>query len=211
MTVMAGTAVFGAAARAQDQDTPPPAPVMETATAPMPMTIGGITLDATKKMKDLDGSWRRVTLGGPLDLGHWAQVIADYLGTPNPDFAYTNGQTVTLGTETYLVAYRPTFKGPGLMGMMMNAGAGQMPEPPKLTGETMLSLSLLNLRSTGSLDDIRTFDLKAEVAEYAKALENLDSFMSMMNAMKPDMSSPSHPAKPQTKKKKPLKSKKPVQ
>jgi hypothetical protein len=185
--VLAATVILGAVgiagtARAEDA----------ASVAAAQISIGGANLPSTMQLKDLDSSWKRLTLGGPLDVGHWVQALADYLGTPNPNFAYTKGQTISLGSETYLVAYRPTFKGPGVMDMMMSAGGGTAPEPPKLTGDTVLSLSLLNLRTVGSLDDIRSFDLNTEVADFAKAVQSLQAFIDMMQALKPNIPSMGH-------------------
>ncbi|MBM3459667.1 MAG: hypothetical protein FJX77_14185, partial [Armatimonadetes bacterium] len=78
---------------------------------------------------------------------------------------YTRGDTVRLGTESFLVAYRlekkaaPTLPIPGLGG---GAGGG---DAGKITEDSEITLSFLNLRSVNALTGIRSFDLKREVEE----------------------------------------------
>lgn len=84
---------------------------------------------------------------------------------------YTRGQTATLGAETFLVAYQIDRQTPP--GPPMPAGDGAAKEPDfgalfggaKLTEESPLTLTLLNLRNVGTLSHIRPFDLQRELTE----------------------------------------------
>ncbi len=51
------------------------------------------------------------------------------------------------------------------MAMIQGGPNAKPPAPEKLTPDTPLSLSLLNLRTSGSLTDIRPFDLNQEIAD----------------------------------------------
>lgn len=139
----------------------------------------------TLQMKDLNADWRRVNVVGQLDLGGYTQVLnsalAALLGRLGSAAYYTRGETVTIGGETYIIAYRPQIKGPdfgGLVQAIQKGGPKTKPEaliteklaPEKMTAETTLALSLLNVRTSGSLTDIRTFDLQREIEDASKGL-----------------------------------------
>ena len=73
---------------------------------------------------------------------------------------YTRGETVTLGSETYLVAYRPQIDAREMQQAMrfgFDPGMEEA-EPFRLARNMPLALSLLNLRTVGSLTNIRPFD-----------------------------------------------------
>lgn len=107
--------------------------------------ISGKTYPLTLKMKDLNKDWRRMGVGD--------------------HFYYTKGQTETVGSETVIIAYRVQWERSG--------SNTQKPDFPKLTPETVLALSLLNLRNVGSLNDIRLFDLKQEIEEHERMLKGI--------------------------------------
>jgi len=87
---------------------------------------------------------------------------------------YTKGQTVPLGNETFLVAYRHRQPEFDLMKMVMESEkTGQDPdfkqlaEQAKLTEDSEMSLSLINVRAVASIKDIRPFVMEREIAESA--------------------------------------------
>lgn len=174
------------------QETDSPAPLTTTptsspatgATGNLGQLFGGNTFPLTFKLKELTGDWRRVNVVGQLDLGGYTQVLstmmASVLGSMGSTVYYTRGETITLGSEIYLVAYRPPVRPIDIGGLIQEAAKGGMntkPDkkkmeelaqklvPPKLTEETALTMTLLNLRTSGTLSDIRPFELQREIDE----------------------------------------------
>ncbi len=64
-----------------------------------------------------------------------------------------------------MIAYHLPSTGLDLNMLFQAIATKQPPRPAMLTAETALPLALLDLRSAGSLDDVRAFDVKAEIAE----------------------------------------------
>ncbi len=125
--------------------------------------LSGKTIPLEMKFKDLDKEWRRVSAS---ETGNMMQAYSAMLGGSGGSAYYTKGQTVTVGNETYIVAYHSQTKVINFFALAQagQGGGGKMQEPEKLTPETPLMLSLLNLRMTGSLNDIRPFNLEQEIA-----------------------------------------------
>ena len=134
--------------------------------------------------------WRRFTLTGDKDgeIGNYLALIFGAFGggagldtLPNTDaIYYTQGQTVPIGGETYLLAYRPLLKQPDMMALIAlsqrNGNAQPAPEqmlPEKMTLDTSVSMSLLNVKKIGGMADIRSFDAAAEVTERQAANKTL--------------------------------------
>jgi len=96
-------------------------------------------------------------------------------GNSGQQVYYTKGATTTIGSETFLVAYRYVKPEPNFMELMMQPQqAGKEPDLSKLavsgkmTADSVLTLSLLNVKSISSLNDIRPFDMAREIAESEK-------------------------------------------
>ncbi len=118
------------------------------------------------RLQDLDESWRRVTLSAGVEgISAATMYRAMLTGSFSPGVYYTKGQTVMLGGENYLVAYRAQSKQMADAQVLAQAmrGGGTPPEPEKPTAQTTLCLALLNVRTTGSFNDIRAFNLDAEL------------------------------------------------
>jgi hypothetical protein len=88
---------------------------------------------------------------------------------------YTKGQTVTVGSETFLLAYR--YQKPALNLAQLAVESDKSGKDPdfsklaaegKLTPDSSLMLSLINIKSITTLNDIRPFDMDQEIAESAK-------------------------------------------
>jgi len=126
--------------------------------------LSGKTVPLTMQMKDLTGDWWRMSVGdrsAMSDVGLFFLAMARG-GVGGAGAYYTQGQTMTLGEQPYLICYQAQPK-PLNLARLMESG----PEPPKLeklTPETKLSLSLVNLRAVVSLNDIRPFSLEQEIA-----------------------------------------------
>ncbi len=127
--------------------------------APPPVDFGSALSGAghplTLRVGDLDGSWRRVFIGKPLET---ASLSLFLLGASRDTFNinsnpyFTRGQTETVGGEAFLVAYHylppPSFAASG-------DASGGLGLPPVQTPETVLTLSLINVRQISSLDGIQ--------------------------------------------------------
>ena len=126
----------------------------------------GKTHPLALQLKDLTDAWQRMAIN--LQSSGGASSLNLMLGAPSgasEDVYYTKGETVTTAGQTYLVAYRAQVKRASFMDFMLAGQRGQPPAlPEKLTPQTTLALSLLNLRMIGALQDIRPFDLDQEVA-----------------------------------------------
>jgi hypothetical protein len=147
--------------------------------------FSGKTHPLSVKLSDLNDDWRRFTLhtagnaNGNISVsvngttGNSASSqnnVADITGSRT---YLTKGQTVSVGDQIYLVAYRLPGSGLDLSGLIQALAAKAPPTPTPLTAETALPLSLLDLKSIGSLDDIRAFDLKREIAESEKLAQTI--------------------------------------
>lgn len=134
-------------------------------TGPLEAALAGKDFPLTLKLKDLDATWRRFSTS-TFPVGY---------PVANNSVMFTKGQTVKVGDETFLVAYRLLVKtldpqqaaqaiAWGGRGMMMQGGG--MPgvaEPDKPTAVSPVVLTLLNLRTTPSLLDVRAFNLDVEL------------------------------------------------
>lgn len=95
---------------------------------------------------------------------------------------YTQGKTVSMGGETFLVVYQ--YKKPELnLGQMIFDSAkngGKEPDfaalasQAKLGPESSLSMALINFKSIGTLKDVRPFDLNREIEETNKESNVMD-------------------------------------
>jgi hypothetical protein len=113
--------------------------------AELPDLLSGDRFPLTLKLKNLNNEWRGFSMSGQYEMGEWMQTFSSMFGNSASNTYYTKGQTVNIGNETYMVAYRIESRS------------------DKLTPETTLSLSLLNLRTIGSLNNIRLFNVEQEI------------------------------------------------
>jgi len=134
--------------------------------------LAGNRVPLNQKLKDLDATWRRVGVTGQSDSGALLMFYARLVGGAASTTYYTKGETVTIAGETYLLAYRPQTKDPDMMALMRG---GTPPPPEPFTPDTPLALSLVQLRTAGSLTDIRPFNLEQEIAAQERAQEEVRS------------------------------------
>ncbi|HEY9614070.1 hypothetical protein [Allocoleopsis sp.] len=138
--------------------------------------LSGSLAPLNVKLKDLDSSWRQISISGQFEMGDLLQTYSNLFGGKgNSGVYYTQGKTVTFGGETYVIAYRlvSTSQGVSFRSLIESTlGGGSKPsEIDRLTPETSLTLSLLNLRTIGSLNNIRPFNLKEELAASEQAYQ----------------------------------------
>jgi hypothetical protein len=139
------------------------------------------------KLGELGKEWRRFTIhiagnasgnvsvsvtGSGGTSGSSQNNIADLSGSR---IYLTKGQTVSALGQVYLVAYRMPGSGLDFPALIQALATKAPPQVTTLTPETELPLSLLDVPNLGSLDDIRAFDLKREIAESEKLTQTIGS------------------------------------
>jgi hypothetical protein len=145
--------------------------------------FGGRNIPTSVRLRELSGEWRALGTNGPLELGNFQMLVNSSAGGSFAATYYTKGQTITVGTETYVVAY-------SLFTLV-----------DKVTPEIPLSLSLLNLKTVGSFSNIRPFDVGKEtkVLEKQLAMIKLSNVWDPTKAAEPEPSyrpEPSETVKP---------------
>lgn len=140
------------------------------------------------KLKELSsGQWHRMRLQVPTEkkqeegggfLGLLGGLMGGMFGggmanmlTPPPAPIYTRGETVNLGGETFLIAYRAVQKSLDVTALMKAGEGGELPPPEVLKPDSEVTLSYIKLRSVDALNDIRPFNLEYEIAESEKAAQ----------------------------------------
>lgn len=127
------------------------------ADADLKSLLSGKAFPLTLKLKDLGPEWSCVSVSEGT-----GNVLQMY-GMKSPP-TYTKGETVAIAGETFLVGYAQQKAAPNFANLIRGASGSTPPEPEKLTEETPVSLTLLNLKTVQALRDIRPFDLKQELA-----------------------------------------------
>jgi hypothetical protein len=123
--------------------------------------LSGKTVPNTVKIRDLTPDWRALATSGQFEFGNTIQMmVSSFTGGAFSPSYYTKGQTISLAGETYMVAY------------------SLQEQPEKITGETTLRLSLLNVKTIGSLNNIRSFNLATETALLEKQSQSTRTIFS---------------------------------
>jgi thiol-disulfide isomerase/thioredoxin len=122
--------------------------------------LAGKTTPLTLQLKDLDSSWRVFTASSST----YENILASAMTGGDGNKVFTRGDTVTVGTEIFLVTYKPD--APDVSSMF--GGGGTTPKVKPLTETTVVRLSLLNLHALGAMDGIRVFDLRDIVSSDSK-------------------------------------------
>ncbi len=145
--------------------------------APFQSLLSGKGAPLTRKLKEFTPQWRRINVMTQGDAGAGG-MASGFIGAmfgggagfggARPGY-YTEGETVMVGGETYLVAYKTETKPLDVSTLMRLGQGGQLPPPEKLSAESVLHLTLLNVRHIAGITDIRAFDLDRELAESEKA------------------------------------------
>lgn len=146
--------------------------------------LAGKDFPLAVKLKDLNGDWRRVTIRGSGSVSGNVSVNVsgsarstsqnNLVGSLGGGQTYvTKGQTASAGGQIYLVAYHLPVAGLDLAALLQALATKAPPASAVLTPDTALPLSLLELRTAGSIDDVRPFDMNREIADSQKALKAL--------------------------------------
>ncbi|AFY96494.1 hypothetical protein Cha6605_5623 [Chamaesiphon minutus PCC 6605] len=117
--------------------------------------LKGNSIPTSIKLRELTPEWRAMSTNGQLEIGNFQAFVSLFGGGAFANNYYTKGQTVTIGSETYIVAY-------SILSLAERVA-------PDLT----LNLSLLNLKTIGSMSNIRAFDTIAETKVLEKQLASL--------------------------------------
>ncbi len=144
--------------------------------------ISGKQTPLTKQLKDLNGSWRQIAISGQYEMADLMKSWTSIFGADiYNNIYYTQGKTVKVNDETYVIAYRLASSGKSLtinslLENVMGSVAGltgtncdSIVSPKKITPETTIALSLLNLKTIGSLNNVLPFDLETNLAMLEQA------------------------------------------
>jgi hypothetical protein len=125
--------------------------------------LNGTTIPTSIRLREIPADWRGFGINGQVEVGNLQTVISSSAGGSFAASYYTKGQSLSIGSETYVVAY-------SLLTVV-----------DTIAPDTPLSLSLLNLRTIGSLSNIRTFD----IAKETKILANQLAILKFANIFDP--------------------------
>ena len=145
-------------------------------------------------IKTLDSSWQRFQLNqeslAPSVLFGISGILESALRT---NVYYTQGQTVTISKQQYLVVYRPEGSNVSLTRLFSSRSKTSPQDLVKeLTPNSKLVLSLINLNKIESLQDIQPFNLQKEIKESKQAIPKEPKAME-------SRPSPSKPMSPKSK------------
>ncbi|MGL5082859.1 MAG: hypothetical protein ACRC8A_15345 [Microcoleaceae cyanobacterium] len=139
--------------------------------------LSGRQVPLTIQLQAMDNSWRRIAIGGQFELGDLLQSYGQLLGNTQQGLYYTQGRTVVVGGETYVIAYRLPASDKALNfttlleGVFGGGTDCSALETSVLKAETSLALALLNLRTIGSINQVYPFNLDQALAESQKTYE----------------------------------------
>ena len=117
--------------------------------------LSGNSVPTSIELKKITPEWRAMSTNGQFELGNFQAFIGIFGGGALATTYYTKGQTVSIGSETYIVAY-------SLLSIV-----------EKVTPETILNPSLLNLKTIGTMSNIRAFETVSETKVLERQLATL--------------------------------------
>jgi hypothetical protein len=117
--------------------------------------LSGNSIPTFIRLRELTPEWRAMSTNGMFEFGNMQAFISLFGGGAFATNYYTKGQTVNVGSETYIVAYS-----------LLSLADRVSPDMP-------LNLSLLNLKTIGSMSNIRAFEAIAETKILEKQLASL--------------------------------------
>lgn len=132
----------------------------------LPDLLAGKIVPLNLPLKSLDAAWVRFELTGGDEFELYLAMMSQGRAGMNTPL-FSRGQTITLAGETYLVAYRQEVPPLDLSTMMGRRDQG--PARQLLTVDTLVNLSLINVRNIGSLLDLQPFNLAAELERAKQA------------------------------------------
>jgi hypothetical protein len=145
--------------------------------------ISGAKVPLTIKFQEIDGNWRQIAVSGMYEFGDLMRAYGSLFGIgSNSGVYYTKGETIEVYGKTYVIAYRIRSNTQDLsFQKLFESTIGTYGSNPQcseenlgkrlLSPETDLVLSLLDVQTIGSLNDIRVFDFKQEQATAQQAYD----------------------------------------
>lgn len=206
-------------------------------TADLASLLSGGDRPRTMTLKQFDSAWMRVLIE-PMDTGgsgsmmeQLAQIgmlsddsspdkslglalLSSMSGRGKNTVLFTKGATLTIGSETFLIGYRPVKNAPNLLQAALESEkAGKDLDPSTLFGsarwneDTVTELSLINTRAIGAISSVRQFELAREIDEGAPgSMSMLETLMLLGQSTSHQHSAPKEakvgqakPPAPQTK------------
>jgi len=155
--------------------------------------LSGKNLPLSLTLKELSADWRRVTVQGSGAVSGNVSVNVNgnslaatsqnnLTGSLASSRSYlTKGETVTIKARVYLVAYHLASAGLDIGRLLQTVAMKAQPSSAALTLDSALPLSLLDLTSAGSLEDVRPFDAKEVIAESQNAVRALSELFKSQN------------------------------
>jgi hypothetical protein len=142
--------------------------------------LAGKVAPFTLKLKDLDGSYLRFS-SSYISSGGWLSLMPRYGGEGVP--TYTQGRTINIGGEDFLLAYGVEVKGGDSSMFMYGRPDPNATEPEPVTGDSILSLMLIGQRGITALVKVRPFNLATELADFQRYLDSYQQMAASRNAM----------------------------
>jgi hypothetical protein len=151
--------------------------------------LSGKRFPLVVKLKDLNGDWRRITARGNGNAsgnvsvnvsGNSDSAVSqnNLTGSLGGGQSYvTRGQTASANGQTYLIAYHLPTAGLDLHVLLQALATKTPPKAAALTPESSLSLSLLDVRTMGSVEDVSALDMKREISESENAVKALSNLL----------------------------------
>ena len=131
----------------------------------MKQVLSGKTFPLMYQLKDLNTEWHAFNMsdGGANSLSLLYSIYGAGLGAGNSYF--TRGEEVSIGSETFVIAYHPKQKLLNLALMSAPAPSPELTDSLKMKEDSVLMLSLVNLRSASVISELRGFDMKEILAQ----------------------------------------------
>jgi hypothetical protein len=138
--------------------------------------LSGNKIPLSVKFQDLDSNWRQISVSGVFEFGDLMRAYSSLFGISNSSgIYYTKGETIEIADKTYVIAYRIQSNAQNIsFQKLIESTVGTFGTTTQCNEETLgkkllspdtgLVLSLLNVETIGSLNDIRPFDFKQEQA-----------------------------------------------
>lgn len=153
------------------------APVFaQTTESAFSAVLRGTDTPQTMRASALTSQWRRFSRTG--EHSGLTALLEREANLP-PVAYFTRGETVSVGAESFLIAYRAVPVAPPLSNTTSEEEILKPMETSalRLKADTVLTLSLLNLRTIGDLNDVQAFETSRDIIDEKeqKRLELLQS------------------------------------
>jgi prepilin-type processing-associated H-X9-DG protein len=140
---------------------------------------------ATLTFKEMDATWQKFSLKKDLCdlLALGANADTGTMEDPEKEF-YTKGKTLTIGTETYLIAYQQVepLADVRVVNQMIRSSGEKPPTPKFITPDTQVQLCLLDQKKLGTILNISPANIAQKLAAAAQAKVVYEALKAKQNA-----------------------------